>query len=360
MLRFSFFFILGTLAASVMGQNLISNSSFEIYTNRNNDTRDIQFCSGWEYSMSDGIITSTPNLIITDYTEDKFTKRYGVIPAHTGICYAAILSGEFIIYKFQKKLKKDSIYLVSFWYSLSPKTDHYTSCWSYRFITEDSLCFHDTKLEAKQRKNVFYALQNALINIDCDSCMFYGWHKQQFYYKANGNEAAFMLGVYFPSSFTKRKYECEELLPKGQVKVSSGSLDVNSMYYYIDDVSIEKSKPPLEIGKTVITRDILFANGSSTIDSKSFVYLNTLADYLLLYPDLKIEIRGHTDNVGSTVANQKLSEDRANAVRMYFIERGVDGDRIISKGYGATKPVASNHNEEGRALNRRIEITIFH
>lgn len=356
MLRFSFFFFLGTLAASVMGQNLISNSSFELYSKRNNDGLDIRLCVGWEYSISEGALYSSPDLIMAVDSKDKLGKRFGFISSHTGVCHAGFMSNEYLINTLSDILVKDSLYLVSFWYCLPPNCFYQTLRFSYRFITEDSLTFHDPEKEISSKIKTYNLMRNTMKDVKCDSCRFQGWHKLQFYYKAAGNETAFMFGVYSPMLQNDKKADNIEILPEGQIRLYSGEKNLGH-YCYIDDVSIEKIKPPLEVGKTVITRDILFTSGSSTIVPKSNDYLNSLADYLLLYSGLKIEISGHTDNVGSAVANQKLSEDRANAVRMYFVGRGVVGDRIISKGYGATKPVASNHNEEGRSLNRRIEIT---
>jgi OOP family OmpA-OmpF porin len=73
-------------------------------------------------------------------------------------------------------------------------------------------------------------------------------------------------------------------------------------------------------------------------------------------PGLRIEIQGHTDNVGSEKYNQSLSEKRATAVMEYLIEKGIAGDRLTAVGYGLTRPIASNSTSEGRSLNRRVQI----
>jgi len=74
---------------------------------------------------------------------------------------------------------------------------------------------------------------------------------------------------------------------------------------------------------------------------------------------LKIELGGHTDNVGSKSSNQILSENRAKAVYSYLIEKGIVVERLSSKGYGDTKPIADNASEKGRAENRRTEFKII-
>ena len=74
------------------------------------------------------------------------------------------------------------------------------------------------------------------------------------------------------------------------------------------------------------------------------------------YPDLRIEIQGHTDSQGRKDYNLKLSERRAQTVKSFLIIYGIDASRMTTKGYGPDKPVASNETDEGRALNRRVEL----
>ena len=73
----------------------------------------------------------------------------------------------------------------------------------------------------------------------------------------------------------------------------------------------------------------------------------------------KLEIKGHTDNVGSESYNQKLSEERANSVKTYLISKGIEGSKITSSGFGLSKPIASNDTADGRAKNRRVEFIII-
>ena len=73
------------------------------------------------------------------------------------------------------------------------------------------------------------------------------------------------------------------------------------------------------------------------------------------YSDRKFEIAGHTDNAGSDRINIKLSLDRANSVREYLVNRGIESSRLVGKGYGSSRPKADNKTAEGRSVNRRIE-----
>jgi OOP family OmpA-OmpF porin len=87
-----------------------------------------------------------------------------------------------------------------------------------------------------------------------------------------------------------------------------------------------------------------------------FKELDIAVDILSKNPDIKGEVQGHTDNVGSAEYNQKLSERRAATVKEYLVSKGIAAERMVVKGYGLTQPVASNDTKEGRAQNRRVQL----
>jgi len=105
--------------------------------------------------------------------------------------------------------------------------------------------------------------------------------------------------------------------------------------------------------------NVLFDTGSATIKPSSNNELKELFDYMSLKPDLKVEIAGHTDDVGNDESNLTLSQQRADAVRNWLIRRGISADRITAKGYGETQPVASNKTGEGKQKNRRTEVRLL-
>lgn len=107
--------------------------------------------------------------------------------------------------------------------------------------------------------------------------------------------------------------------------------------------------------KPVVLRNVLFDTNSATILESSFAELDELVKYLNLKKDKKIDISGHTDNIGSDNANQKLSEARAKSVMNYLIQKGIDENRLTSVGQGEKIPVDSNDTFEGRQKNRRVE-----
>ena len=105
-------------------------------------------------------------------------------------------------------------------------------------------------------------------------------------------------------------------------------------------------------------QDILFQTDSATLRPDLRADLSTIAGSLQRYPDTTVFVVGHTDSTGSDSYNQRLSEDRADAVATVLITSGVPANRIVARGAGETQPVASNDTASGRAQNRRVEITI--
>ncbi len=122
----------------------------------------------------------------------------------------------------------------------------------------------------------------------------------------------------------------------------------------INDIRLKK----VEVGESIVLNNIFFDTGEATLRPESYAELGILYSMMTDNPSLKIEISGHTDNVGSAVLNQRLSEERARAVVDFLVERGVDPDRLTYKGYGFERPIASNETAEGRQQNRRTEFEI--
>ena len=111
--------------------------------------------------------------------------------------------------------------------------------------------------------------------------------------------------------------------------------------------------------KTLTLKHINFETGSATLTPDSKYELDNLVTALNAYPQVRIEIAGHTDNVGDAAANKALSQQRAASVQKYLTDRGIDAGRLRANGYGDTKPMAPNDTEENRAKNRRTEFTIL-
>jgi len=109
----------------------------------------------------------------------------------------------------------------------------------------------------------------------------------------------------------------------------------------------------------MVIDNILFNTGASTLLPESYNSLNKLVNLLRENPKVRIEVSGHTDNIGSATTNKTLSRNRALSVRNYLISQGIAGERVNYDGYGFERPIAPNDTPDGRAANRRVEIEIL-
>jgi outer membrane protein OmpA-like peptidoglycan-associated protein len=125
---------------------------------------------------------------------------------------------------------------------------------------------------------------------------------------------------------------------------------------YKDDDGCPDEKPKEITAKLVLT-GVNFKTASAELLEESYYILENVFNSLEAFPNVKVEISGHTDSDGPDDYNLRLSADRAKSVKEYLVMRGIKADRIISRGYGETRPMASNETAEGRAKNRRVEIT---
>ena len=127
------------------------------------------------------------------------------------------------------------------------------------------------------------------------------------------------------------------------------------------DSTYQKNIPlqPIEVNAAVVLRNIFFDVKKYEIKPESSAELDRVVQFLQDNPTVRIQIEGHTDNVGTVIDNQKLSEQRARSVVNYMIYKGIKDTRLVPKGFGASQPVADNKTEEGRAQNRRTELKVL-
>lgn len=139
----------------------------------------------------------------------------------------------------------------------------------------------------------------------------------------------------------------------------------NSDQYFlkngITDSTAEKNimLQAIEQNASIVLKNIFFETNRYELSPASLVELDKLVNLLTENPTLKIEISGHTDNVGKAESNLLLSDNRAKAVVDYLVSKKIEAKRLTAKGYGLSKPVADNNTEEGRAQNRRTEMKII-
>ncbi len=111
--------------------------------------------------------------------------------------------------------------------------------------------------------------------------------------------------------------------------------------------------------KLQLKEKVMFATGKATIDQRSYPLLDDVATALLAHQEAKkVRVEGHTDSTGSAKLNQKLSQDRADSVKTYLVQKGVDPGRLEAKGFGSSRPIASNKTADGREENRRVDFVV--
>lgn len=138
----------------------------------------------------------------------------------------------------------------------------------------------------------------------------------------------------------------------------SENLDLTQVSAY-QEIEKDLYLIPIEKGETFRLNNLFFDTAKYDLLPTSNGELNRLVDFLKINPKIKIEISGHTDNVGTDESNLTLSDNRAQAVVKYLVSKGIDSNRLSYKGYGETKPEATNETEEGKQYNRRVSFTIL-
>jgi len=140
-------------------------------------------------------------------------------------------------------------------------------------------------------------------------------------------------------------------LPGGtSISVPTGSINYNLARFLADG---GQTAP-----QTFVFDQLNFETASTQLTPDSQGTVTSLSQILKAYPNVQVQLSGHTDNTGAPDSNQKLSLDRANAVKDMLVTSGISPDRIATSGYGQDRPIASNDTEEGRAKNRRTELTV--
>ncbi len=146
-------------------------------------------------------------------------------------------------------------------------------------------------------------------------------------------------------------------MAEGYISVSD-NLDLTQIAEY-KEIQKDLYLAPIEVGEIVRLNNIFFDYDKTILRPESYPELDRVVSFLKDNSKVEIELSGHTDNRGSDNYNLVLSQNRAKAVVDYIVQHGIDASRLIAKGYGKTKPVATNDTEEGMQLNRRVEFEIL-
>ncbi len=179
----------------------------------------------------------------------------------------------------------------------------------------------------------------------------------------------FIMGNFFPFRLTATNLSAEQNrdveLKNGKIPYSIDKVK-RAAYLCIDDISVELAAGPPNLERSLLVERkftfsaaVLFDTGKSELRKEAGPELDSLIHFLQKYPEMRIGISGHTDDVGSDESNQELSDRRARAVQQYLVEHGIAATRLRYKGFGESKPVASNLTEAGRQANRRVECVVL-
>lgn len=320
-------FLLFAIAGSY-GQNLIPNPGFEHYSQLPDSIHQWRFARPWQ-----GFRTA-------DYMhQEALHYRAQAKQPHTGKALMRIVlhyfvgavndRNEFIFTTLQQELEKDRVYYIEYFV----KSERGYGSPPVVYLSDSAFTPAQFKAMLKDQIKVELPFEN-------DSVKKHRWTKISGTYKAQGKERFFALG----RNSRLKQYDTPQAM----------------VLFQIDDVMLRPLPDSLvlEKGRTYRLENILFRASQYEILPASFVELQRFALALKLNSHLKIRIAGHTDSKGSPQSNMKLSQNRAKAVCDFFARQGIDKNRMEYKGYGSTKPVATNKTAQGRKLNRRVEISI--
>jgi outer membrane protein OmpA-like peptidoglycan-associated protein len=189
------------------------------------------------------------------------------------------------------------------------------------------------------------------------------WQRFSFSFTADQPYRYFVIGNFSPDSETTT--DLAEKVAAGNTPPRPNIFHKHIAYYWLDDFSITPGPPPaamaaaLESEGVYAFRAVHFATGKAELPPAAYTELQELAQWLRDRPQQRVEIAGHTDNVGQPAANQALSEQRAKAVFDYLRQQGIPAHRLSYRGYGDAQPVADNAQPSGRQMNRRVECRLL-
>ena len=238
-------------------------------------------------------------------------------------------------------------YQVDFWVNQLPNTIS---------VNNLGMAFNDEFLEEKT--TMVLDLKPEVVAANVVKAEGY-WVKVSGSFNAKDESDHLIIGNFFSDSLT--------------VTAQKTSCDLKYGYYYIDDVSVKKADPIINVpikendlcclevekGDIIQLKEIFFDTDKAELLPRSYVELNKLLTLMNRYPTMIIRINGHTDKLGGHDYNIGLSNRRSKAVADYLIQHGVATNRVTYKGYGSTNPIADNETIEGRQLNRRVEFEVI-
>ena len=331
-------------------QNFVPNPGFETYKPPSAQIDDISKCIPWNgINTADHFNSGTASrnrYRIESFSVDSYKPR-------TDKCYAGFRLqpqySEYIKVKLLHKLRKGHKYAFRMYIHLSEESSHCVNTLGVHFSHSEL----GIKSIVGQEAHINVVKENG-IRTSGDWEVFGG------VYQAAGGEHWMTIGNF-------EKPVAKKLIPQKPGNYVTENVDKwAEVYYYVDDVALteipptEKTKEemPVRYGKTTVLENIFFETGREVLLPRSYQELDKLVEALKHRKSSKIQIQGHTDNVGNEADNIVLSERRAKTVKDYLVEMGINASRIGVVGLGSSKPVADNNTTDGRQRNRRVEFIL--
>lgn len=354
--------MMGTVAHA---QNLVPNPSFEEITrcpHTFSADRNDFIVPGWTSPT-----TGTPDHFHKcSWGEADVPFNWaGSSNANTGYAYCGIYLWnkrddgksyrEYIQCELAEPLVEGRRYTIGFFYKLASYSVYTSNRIGLALTSTRVMVNHDQVLDTKP-----------LISVESDSAIAAttgGWEKATLEYTATGGERYVIIGNFFDNASTK-----SARLP---YRFGKSSMLHTSAYYFIDDVyvtpldtvrtvpeqvAVDFDKQAIELNKDYILRNIHFEFDSYVLKKSSHEELNRVAEYLQANPSVVVRLSGHTDFIGTDDYNLTLSRNRARSVADYLISKGVHTSRIVSYGFGKSRPLVLDKTDEARTINRRVEI----
>jgi len=369
-----------------LAQNLIADSSFE-----SNKFIPITYSAiDASYSWSSPSRGTTDLFCKCNKKDIKITKvnvptnSMGTQDAHSGKCYAGIFAvshgyyREYLQTSLSSPLQANKEYILTMFVSLSD--------YSPLAVDKIGVCFLNKNVKFEHSDEIT-ELRPTYIPIEDEVGMdVEEWHEINLHYKAKGGENTLIIG----SFAIKRLWKTGNTVPP-EISSPIYKRVQRDAYYYFDDISMHEFIPekidtaqapenpyfanmkadsvesevvlpdtisPISSNEVLIFNKLLFQSGEALLSPVSYPELNIVAAYLKADKKLKIEIYGHTDNVGDENKNKELSYNRAKAVANYLVAKGVVSANIIYDGFGSLKPIDTNDTDEGKKHNRRVEFIL--
>jgi outer membrane protein OmpA-like peptidoglycan-associated protein len=262
---------------------------------------------------------------------------------------------EYLQCELAEPLKKGEKYILEVFYKLAP--------YSVYAVNRFGMTLTDTRINLQDDKVINLT---PLISVENDTAILRttgGWEQAKLEYVANGGERFVVIGNFFDNKSTKAT--------RFPFRFGKSERLSTSAYYYVDDVSVKPidslkqkvvpivpkfKRDTIELNTDYILKNITFEFDSYVLLRQSFVELDKVVEYLKLRPDVSVRLSGHTDFIGSDEYNLTLSRNRARSVADHFISRGILSQRIISYGFGKSRPIMLSKTDEDRQINRRVEI----